>query len=293
MSSNSVGKSIRTIRNLPGIGLIYFLCSIFVIIIVISCSYQTDQQIRRIPLETRDIASLSLPFTPVKIAYSSLDNSVYVMEPKTNLIHIYRNGEHFNTVGGLGFSENNFSRLSDITVSPHGRLLALDSFQKQIKKFDSNGMWIENYSIRQLNEPVLFDVSHDGMVFVFDRTSNEIVIFDEQIENVVFQFGKFMFRDPFQLTCTFSHVTVNDGGSNKSFIFDNYGRFIVELNGFWQIDRFSNKYRLEVNKIIHPVTNRDFLLSHSPWQSFFVKSGYLALIREGEIRISEIIYERN
>ncbi|MBW6516096.1 MAG: hypothetical protein K0B81_05705 [Candidatus Cloacimonetes bacterium] len=284
-------KRVRTNRQFLIIATISLL-SLILTLGSWGCSYSADRQIRRIPQEMREILTLSLPFTPVKIAYSSLDNSLYVMEPETNMIRIYRDGKYINAVGGLGFSDSNFNRLSDITVSPHGRLLALDSFQKQIKRFDSNGMWIENFHLKNIGEPVLFDVSHDGMVFVYDRTSNEIVILDEKMENIVYRFGKFVFREPVQLHSTFTHVTVYDRSLNTTFIFDNFGKLTEELSGYWQIDRFNNKYRLDVNKISHPATNKEFLLYHKPWSSFYVKSGIIGLITDREIKISEMTYER-
>ncbi len=289
----------------------YRTCFILILsVLLFGCTINTEQQTLRVPKDTRDIIALSLPFTPQKIAYSSLDNSLYVMEQESNAIHIYKNGKHVNKIGGLGFGDHNFSRLSDIAVSPHGRLLALDSFQKTIKKFDSDGMWLENYSIRSLNEPVLFDVSHDGMVFVYDRTSNEIVIFDEKLEDIIYRFGKFLLRDPLQLTCTFLHVTIYDDSYDKTFIFDMFGDLLETIDGFWQIDRFDNKYLLATNKI-SAFTYRswerrgkkeeikdarqpdsDLLLFYKPWLSFSVRRGLISLINENGLQISEIIYER-
>jgi hypothetical protein len=232
------------------------------------------------------------------------------MGSETNLIQLYKGNNQVNTIGGLGFGESNFNRLTDITVSPHGRLLALDSFQKTIKKFDSDGMWLENYPLRSLNEPLLFDVSHDGMVFIYDRTSNEIVIYDEKLEYIEYRFGKFLLRDPIQLNCTFQHLSVYDKSSDKTYIFDLLGDLQETLNGFWQIDRYTNRYRLTGNMIT--VFTKDhwekskqqlrdktdlqpdsiILLSAKPWNSFSVSRGVIKAIADRELLISEIVYER-
>ena len=288
----------------------YSICFITLILILVGCSYSSDQSLRRSAIGSRDILSLKLHYTPVRTAYSSLDNTLFIMEPESNLIHIFKNGVRFNTIGGLGFGESNFTRLSDITVSPHGRLLALDSFQKVIKKFDSNGMWLENYPLEQLTEPLLFDVAHDGTVFIYDRTINEIVIYDERIEEIVYRFGKFLLDNPAQLNSTFSHVTVYDRGSDKSFVFDTYGRLTETLAGFWQIDRYNNRYLLNLNRVsFYPpsafvqirgetkiregvTVEREFHSSATPWRSFTVKRGIMSLITHNGIQVSELIYER-
>src|SRR5690554_3760998 len=288
--------------------LCYTVSVILLFLILFGCSFSSDQPQRRSATGTRDILSLKLPYTPARVAYSSLDNSLFIMEPESNLIHIFQNGVRINTIGGLGFGESNFNRLSDITVSPHGRLLALDSFQKVIKKFDGNGMWLENYPVTQLNEPLLFDVAHDGTVFIYDRTSNEIVIYDEKIEEITYRFGKFLLRDPILLSSTFTHVTVYNRGSNKSFIFDTYGRLTDTLICFWQTDRFNNRFLLNLNrislyqssafiqsrgetKIRDGITaEREFHVSAAPWQSFIVKRGIITLIAQNGIQISELVY---
>lgn len=263
------------------------------LLILSGCSFNGTSRAQRVPEGTRSLLALSLPFNPGKVAYSSIDNTLFVSDPGNNQIHIYKNGRHINTIGGLGFAESNFNRLSDITVSPNGKLLALDSFRKIIKKFDSNGMWLENYEIRQLSEPLLFDVAHDGTVFVYDRTSNEIVIFDERIEEIIYRFGKFLVREPLQLTATSLHVSVYDKSTDQSLMFDSFGKLTETLDGYWQTDRFDNKYLLTTNKVHVPLTGKDLLLSAKPWHSFIVKNGMIHLVTGREINISEIVYERS
>lgn len=285
-----------------------FLSPIFLLLslLLLGCSINMEQQIRRVPRETREIVSLSLPYTPVKAAYSRVDNTLFIMSSDNNLIHIYRHGKHVNTIGGLGFAETNFNRLADVAVSPNGKLLALDSFQKTIKKFDNNGMWLENYPLRFTSEPVLFDVSVDGMVFIYDRTTNEISIFDENLEDVMYRFGKFLFHDPVQIHIGFSYVTVYDRGSNKTFVFDTFGKLINTFEGFWQIDRYNNRYLLSGNKVsLFPYgtvdkevkaesdrSETDIFVSIKPWRSFHVKAGIISLLGEREVKVSEILYER-
>ncbi len=104
--------------------------STFLLFLLFGCSsveLQTDHS----PLQLNIIQKINLGFIPAKCVYSSTERTTFILEENTNYIHIYRNGKKINTIGGLGFENTNFNDLSDITISPDGKLLVLDSFQKK------------------------------------------------------------------------------------------------------------------------------------------------------------------
>src|SRR5690554_8197534 len=76
--------------------LCYTVSVILLFLILFGCSFSSDQPQRRSATGTRDILSLKLPYTPARVAYSSLDNSLFIMEPESNLIHIFQNGVRIN-----------------------------------------------------------------------------------------------------------------------------------------------------------------------------------------------------
>jgi hypothetical protein len=264
----------------------------FAVLMIMSCSLGVEKLSPLFPIEAKLIQQVDLPFTPVKAVFSKTDNTVYVWEDKSSHIHLYRDGKKINTIGGLGFSESSFHKLSDIAVTFNGKLLALDSFQKKIKKFDSNGMLIDTYSLVDVNSPALFDVSRDGALYIYDSAANEVVIVDEQLNNVIYRFGKFQFTEPLQLNVNQQYVTIYDKGSNTTFLHNVYGKFEEKLSGYWQIDRHLQRYRLISGVITHQPTGRNFQLSPTPWTSFCIDSNILIAISNRQVTVSEIIYEK-
>lgn len=211
------------------------------------------------------------------------------MEKKTNKIHIFKDGKQINIIGGLGFEKNNFSKLADITLSPDGNLLALDSFQKTIKKFDSTGKWIAELSLENISEPTLFDISIDETLYVFDNNSDEIYIASSFDESSLYSFGKFYLTNPTKLILDKNNLIVSDG--NKTLIFDTFGQFVDELNGNFQFDRFQ-MYELKENFIEHKKSGKKFAISPNLWKDFMVQDNYCFLISDNEVWIFSIIYEK-
>ncbi|MBC8384349.1 MAG: hypothetical protein H8E57_02385 [Candidatus Cloacimonetes bacterium] len=233
--------------------------------------------------------TLSLDFTPRKACYSSENKTVFVFEDNSNIIHLFRDGKEINKIGNLGFEKNNFSKLSDITISPDGNLLALDSFQKKIKKFDQDGKWITEFELTNLSEPTLLDIAFDETFYIFDNDLKEILITREFEQNRNYTFGKFQFSDPTYISIQKDHISIFDGG--KTFVYNSLGQLENELNGNIQFF-FNNKIELDKYFLKIEHSDQKFAVSTNEWNSFLIKGNYCILFSDKEIRIAEFVYER-
>jgi hypothetical protein len=262
------------------------------LLLVASCSTMMDRTERLTPKKITEITNIATDFIPQKAVWSGFAKTLYVMEANSSYIHIYKDKKRINTIGGLGFADDNFNKLTDITVSTQGNLLALDSFQKKIKKFDSDGQWLENFTIPNISDPSLLAVTREGSVYIFDRTQSEIVILEHDLKTISYRFGRFQFRNPTQLSHARGQVLVYDSGTDQTLFFDTFGNFDQSKEGFWQTDSYNQQYLLEINRVYHPRSNQSFAATRLPWRSFLIAGNSLILLSAKSAAVYEIKYER-
>ncbi len=207
------------------------------------------------------------------------------------MIHIYQNGKRINKIGGLGFEKHNFTKLSDIKTSPDGNLLALDSFEKKIKKFDTEGKWITEFEIENIGEPALFDISIDETFYIYDDDGKEIVVTKEFGKNNIYTFGKFQIDKPKQLTKTLNYIVIYDEVNDLTTFFESLGQFIKESQGYYQTDKFQD-FKLSRFALEHTFSGRKFAVSVNPWKFFEIKNNLCVLLSDTEMWIAEFVYER-
>lgn len=242
-----------------------------------------------IPVKFETVLDLNINYQVQKCLYSSTKNTVFSWQKDTNLIHIYKHGKQINTIGGLGFEQNNFNKLSDICLAPDGSLLTLDSFSKQIKKFDSEGKFITAFEFEDLIEPTLFDISLDETFYVYDRSRNEIVVRNAYTAEE-FQFGDFQLKTPTDLTLKLDKILVYDHEHDSTVAFNSFGQFLWETKGYIQMQK-DQKFALEKFYIKHLSTENQFCLNIRPWQYFLQKDNYSLLASDQQILIGKIQYE--
>ena len=110
----------------------------FLILIIWGCTnLEFSRQYQ--PQEFQVLQEFDLDFVPDKCIYLDVDNILFALQKNSNQIYIFRDGAQINIIGGIGSEAAKFNQLCDIALSPDGKLLALDSFQKKIKKFDKDG----------------------------------------------------------------------------------------------------------------------------------------------------------
>lgn len=260
------------------------------LILVFSACSTIQMQTIRTPEKFEIIQKIQTDFVPKKCVYSSINKTVFAWENEADIIHIYSNGKKINTIGGLGFNSQSFNKLTDITLAPDGNLLALDSFQKIIKKFDINGKLIVEINLTDFIEPTLLAVAIDETYYIFDNASKEIVITQTLDKSNWYTFGKFQLDVPSTMSLGKNEITVYDDQQNLTSIFGVLGRFQNELGGNIQIEKHQ-QYILKNHFIYHPKSESKFAISINKWNDFSIKDNVI-LISDNEIWIGEITYSK-
>ncbi|MDP8202899.1 MAG: hypothetical protein P9L95_00020 [Candidatus Tenebribacter mawsonii] len=268
-----------------------FHFGLFILIILFVNSCSTIEIITsRVPINFELIKKIQTNFIPQKCLYSSINKTVFVWENETDLIHIYSGENKINTIGGLGFNSQSFNKLADITLAPDGNLLALDSFQKKIKKFDVNGKLIAEISLTDFVEPSLFAVAIDETYYIYDNASKEIVITRTFDRSDWYSFGKFQLNTPSNLSLGKNEITVYEPKQNATMIFGILGRFQKEFDGNVKIEKQQN-YILKDHFIYHQETEGKFAISTNTWNEFSIKDNVI-LLSDNEIWIGEFTYSK-
>ncbi len=264
-----------------------FRLFLLLILFLVACS-TIEMQSYRTPENIIIIQKIQTDFIPKKCLYSSISKTAFVLEDDSNIIHIYRNGKKINTIGGLGFTTTSFNKLADITLSPDGNLLALDSFQKKIMKFDIDGKLITEINLNDFVEPTLFEIAMDETYYIYDNASKEIIITRTFDESDWYTFGKFQFSDPCKINLGKNEITVYEEQKNTTMIFGILGRFQNEIDGNIQIEK-QQQFTLKDYFIYHPKSDNKFALSANKWNDFSIEDNVI-LLSDNEIWIGKLTY---
>ena len=264
-----------------------FRLSLLLILFLTACS-TIEMQTYRTPENINIFQKIQTDFVPKKCLYSSINKTVFVLEREADIIHIYKNGKKINSIGGLGFTSSSFNKLSDFTLSPDGNLLALDSFQKKIKKFDIDGKLIAELNLSSFIEPALFAVAVDETYYIYDNASKEIIITRTFNESDWYTFGKFQLSDPSKISLRKNEITVYDEQKNTTLIFGILGQFQNEIDGNIQIEK-QQQYILKDYFIYHPRSDSKFAISTNKWNDFLIEDNVI-LLSDNEIWIGKLTY---
>ena len=269
-----------------------FFISLVILGLLFSCAVLHQEKNENIfPDTLQTILEIHPEYVPQKCCFSPKDKTVFIWEKNTTLIHIYRGNNQINTIGGSGFEDSNFSKLVDITITPDGNLLALDAFQSRIKKFDADGRLIADFEVSNLSNPILFDISADETLYIYDDSRKEIVVFNGLTGKESFAFGKFFFISPVQLVVSRNYVTVYEKKGNITHIFDILGQFEEDVSGYVQFDK-NQRFELQKFYLKSLVDEGKFAVSPYSWNGFSVKNGYFVLFSNNKILIALMKYEK-
>jgi len=260
---------------------------ILLILFLSGCS-TIEMQTYRTPENITIFQKIQTNFIPKKCLYSSINKTVFVLEKEADIIHIYKNGKEINSIGGLGFTSSSFNKLSDITLSPDGNLLVLDSFQKKIKKFDIDGKLIAELNLSNFIEPALFAVAVEETYYIYDNATKEIVITRTFDEADWYTFGKFQLSDPSKMNLEKNEITVYDKQKDSTIIFGILGQFQNEIDGNIQIEK-QQQYVLKDYFIYHSKSENKFAISTNKWNDFSIKDNVI-LLSDNEIWIGKLTY---
>ncbi len=265
---------------------------IILLLVILTACAEVDQQVDYLPVSCQIIWEIQADFEPAKCLYSSSRKTLFARQKDSNFIHIFKDGKRINTIGGMGFEQTNFDRLSDIALAPDGSLLALDSFAGNIKKFDTDGKFITEFALPNLTEPALLDIAMDETFYIFDSNKGEIVVTNLSGSDEDYRFGMFQLNTPVHLTLSGNKLVINDIRKNKTLIFDKFGQLITSWEGYFQIQN-NQQFELKDYFIEHSKTQTRLCISPQKWQFFVQKGGFTILTGKSKILIGKIQYEVN
>ena len=278
---------------------IFYLVSTIAIFYLYACSLNNLSSNRPIS-SIIVIDSLSIEYEIDKVSYSPINKTFFLLNKQNNSVRIYKNGSFFNIIGQSGFSDDNFRRLSDICLGNDGFLYALDSFDRSIKKFDTDGKYIGSASLNQLNSPEKFAITPYGAFFVFDGHSKEISNLDPFDYSTKFTFGKFQIDNIDDMFLAGDYLNIYDKTNSKSSVFFVNGMLENDFNGYVFYDAYKNALK-PYDKSIIDEKNRNFLFTFPGIRlpsrvrddliKINIENNLLILYHNNQIYVLRIIYE--
>ncbi len=226
-----------------------------------------------------------------KVCYNSIEQVVYLWEANSDQIHIFQQDKRINTIGGRGFERSNFQKLSDICLSPDGNLIALDSFDRSLKKFDKTGNLITEIKIAKNLNPSLAAVSIDEKIYIYDDKRKEILMLDDKGKESG-SFGSLQFNEVSCLELNKDILSLYDSEQDITLFYSRYGQLLDEHEGrcFMEMDQVfcQRDYFLEY------IPSGEKLAVHtSKWQKIFYQSPEIILYDGEKIIIGKMRYVQN
>lgn len=256
------------------------------ILVLINCSYNPIKKNYLIQ-ELKSIEEFQVNFKPQKSLFSSSEQCFFLLDE--NFVHIYQNRKLLNSLGGLGFEKNQFDHLSDIALAPDGNLMALDSFQKKIKKFDADGSWMMQISLSEFSEPTAFDIALNEDIYVYDNDKKEVFIIDPFSQKISFSFGKFKLQSVKKLTVYKNSVTAYDQKNDLTHVYNKLGQFQETLDGnivFWR----DKKFKIEKFWITQLSEDSKLAVGASEIIDLFVQEDRLLVVRKNSLQLLQISF---
>jgi len=237
------------------------------------------------------IDSLRVDFNFDKACYSHTDRIFYLLNTNSNEIYIYNKSGLINTIGKPGFEKENFRKLSDITIGIDGHLYALDSFEKSIKKFNKDGVFLTQINLDNVISPEKFAFTNYGSLLIFDAHRKEILYLDAFDFKTKFTFGKFQIEKAEFIVINGSYLSVYDLTNHETLIFSINGQFENSMPFKGINDSYNNLIALKDNSIVVYKTDdvlhkEDILIKY-----YSISSNLLCVATNKYIKIFEINYE--
>ena len=274
-----------------------YIISAFCILLyyfLISCSVLRLSEHRPIQgLVLQD--SLSISYPADKVSYSVLDRTFFILNTTENTVRIYKNGSFFNIIGGSGFGNENFRRLADIFVGIDGSLYALDSFDRVIKRFDKDGIYVSQFQLHNVSSPERFAMTSFGAIFVYDAHNKEIYSLDPFDMSVNLSFGKFQIdkANAFFNAGDFINIYDNEQGETAVFLIN--GLFEDSYRSFTFFDAFQNILSFSGNRLVVNRDDRVLFSSNGNIDYFAIERDFFIFLIDNllnkEIRVYRGIYE--
>ena len=230
-------------------------------------------------------------FKVEKVCYNAMEHVAYLWETNTDQIHIFQNDKLVNTIGGRGFERGNFQKLSDICLSPDGNLIALDSFDRSLKKFDKTGNLVTEIKIDKNLNPSLAAMSLDEKIYIYDGKSKEILVLDNRGKEKE-SFGSLQFNEISSLELYQDILSLYDKEQNITLFYSRYGQLLDEHEGHCFMER-DQIYILKDYFLEHLPDKEKFAVHTRSWQNIFYQSPEIILYDGEKIAIGKMKYAQN
>lgn len=261
--------------------------SLLILILLTGCAVnQAGRQPAIVSFQEKTILKPGIPVK--KACWFELENTFYLWQQDSSLIHIYRNGEHINTTGGSGSDKLNIPKLADICLSPDGSIYLLDGFERRITRIDRKGKWIAEVDLPENIYPQLLAVSADETFFIYDDNEKEIIVINYSGKEV-YRFGKMMFSEPLKLSLNNNIVSLYDK-SDKTYFFTKLGQFLQEADGNCNLEN-NQVIRLEKYNLASGVSEGKFALNVLGWLDYYYEAPNYLLIDKDKITAGVLEYE--
>lgn len=223
-----------------------------------------------------------LAFHPTKMLL--MLNNLFVISSK-NYLYIYKNNKLINKIGGIGFSNNNFSQISDFAIAQN--IAVLDGLQRVIKLFDFDGNWIADIKLDDFLHPTLFDVSRSGVYYIYDKDRDEISVSAHPDEDIDFTFGKLELNNPVRLTISKHYLIINNADKTSD-IFDLSGQLLEHKNDDIQINEYGS-YICNKNFVFQKGVAKPIFSSPNAISFFSVSDSYIITISSNSVSEEDAI----
>lgn len=223
-----------------------------------------------------------------KACYDSLHETLYLLLPQSNSIAVYKGGKRVNTIGGLGYADTQFSKLSDIAIGPDSKLLALDSFRAHIKRFDHNGDLVSTFALKGLTDPRLLAASTGGNLYVWDAVRRDITLITDPPAEEPYRFGRFILEQPDMLSCAGDWLWAWDGGDTE--LFTRMGQHQSTLTGWAQLNAYGSRFLLQGSYVQQQPDGQPLALSPQPWRKFWLSKGVMIIAGDNRLWMGRLDY---
>jgi hypothetical protein len=235
--------------------LIRFFLILVIIFSVTSCNIN-NSVIKQEAISFEKFNEINYKYKADKVIFSDIFKTYYVLNldlQEIRFIDLY--GNELNKIGGLGFQNNNFAHLTDIALGVDGNLLTLDSFKKQIKKYDHYGAWQTTIQIKDVFEPKFLTLDFQSRYYIYDQQRNVILIWNDISDSPTHDFGKFDLTFVSKLSCNDDYLIVNDFQNNSTITYELSGLFDSQANNIFGLERWNRA--IEIGQHVIKEKNKD------------------------------------
>ncbi len=223
-------------------------------LIAVSCTFINSQDFQHARTELTPVDTISVSGTYDKYLLQREKKRLYCLNKTAFKIDIFNTDDNkkINTIGGIGFGDNQFNNLTDISLSHDNHLLALDSFQKKIKQYSSEGEYLGSISLSNCSNPMLITVLDENNWIIFDDGTKELIQLSPSASGETQVLDKIFDIKPHKLYSTDKWIYLYSREDNKTLTYSDLGNFSETQDYFcFQF----NETSFSLSKLITQVNN--------------------------------------